>query len=276
MTTDLSPAETAAAGEDGATTFECPLCRRHLGASERVASDSLDPDLVSLVVANTPGWPVAPGPVPRLRRALPVRPAIPPHPRSGGGGDVGGGDPPDAGADRGPRRVPRARGHHRVPRRRLLRPSRPRRAPGPHRPVRRHHQRAAAPRGHRAAGQLQLARNDDLRGRVRERPPLQRLLPRRRLRGAPGAREGRPHEPHPAREHPPRTGLGDPQPPALRHPDRERQLRRRLRGLLPRRTGCPRPRTAPPAAASWSARRSATRGICPATRCCLRLPRRRR
>lgn len=55
MATDLRPAETAAAGED-ATTFECPLCRRHLAASERVPSDSLDPDLVSLVVANTPGW----------------------------------------------------------------------------------------------------------------------------------------------------------------------------------------------------------------------------
>ena len=36
----------------------------------------------------------------------------------------------------------------------------------------------------------------------------ERLLPRRRLRGAARAGEGRPHEPHPARQHPPRPRLG--------------------------------------------------------------------
>jgi len=56
MTTELRPAETAAAGEDGAATFECPLCRRHVTASEKVPSASLEPDLVDLVMANTPGW----------------------------------------------------------------------------------------------------------------------------------------------------------------------------------------------------------------------------
>ena len=61
MTTELRPAEEAAAGEDGATTFECPLCRRHVTASERVSSDSLESGLVSLVMANTPGWPAGRG-----------------------------------------------------------------------------------------------------------------------------------------------------------------------------------------------------------------------
>jgi len=55
MTTDLRSAEDTDVGEDAAT-FECPLCRRHLGASERLPSDAFDPDLVSLVTANTPGW----------------------------------------------------------------------------------------------------------------------------------------------------------------------------------------------------------------------------
>jgi serine protease AprX len=56
MTTEVPPVETAAAGQAGATAFECPLCRRELTASEYVDPASLDPDLVTLVMANTPGW----------------------------------------------------------------------------------------------------------------------------------------------------------------------------------------------------------------------------
>ena len=56
MTTEVPPVESAAAVEDGAGPFECPLCRRLRSATERVAPHSLDPDLVGLVMANTPGW----------------------------------------------------------------------------------------------------------------------------------------------------------------------------------------------------------------------------
>ena len=61
MPTELRPAATTAAGEDGATTFECPICRRSVARADGVASDSLDRDMVRLVIANTPGWQPARG-----------------------------------------------------------------------------------------------------------------------------------------------------------------------------------------------------------------------
>src|SRR5688572_1445411 len=42
------------AAETGA--FDCPVCRRTLPLDERVSPQGLEPDLVRLVVANTPGW----------------------------------------------------------------------------------------------------------------------------------------------------------------------------------------------------------------------------
>jgi len=36
--------------------FDCPVCRRTLPSGERVPPQALEPDLVRLVVANTPGW----------------------------------------------------------------------------------------------------------------------------------------------------------------------------------------------------------------------------
>src|SRR5687767_3423106 len=55
MTTDVRRADADAAAEGG-HTFECPLCRRHVGASERIPGEALPPDLARLVLANTPGW----------------------------------------------------------------------------------------------------------------------------------------------------------------------------------------------------------------------------
>jgi serine protease AprX len=54
MTTEVRPGTAGAAGD--ATTFECPLCRRHMSAAERVPAEALSADLVRLVMANTPGW----------------------------------------------------------------------------------------------------------------------------------------------------------------------------------------------------------------------------
>lgn len=55
MPTELRPAEMSAAGH-GAAVFECPLCRRRVAASEKAPSRSLQPEVVGLVMANTPGW----------------------------------------------------------------------------------------------------------------------------------------------------------------------------------------------------------------------------
>ena len=77
------------------------------------------------------------------------------------------------------------------------------------------------------------------------------------------------------RRHPPRPRVGDPQPQALRHPRRQRELRRRLRGLVPGGRPLPgggaRHARGPPRLR----RRRATWATCRATRCCRRLRRRR-
>ena len=103
----------------------------------------------------------------------------------------------------------------------------------------------------------------------------ERLLPRRRLRGAAGAGEGRRHEPHPARQHPRAAWSG-----CVRNRKRygirivnvscggdyeASYLHDRLSQAAER---------AHARAASSSARRSATRGTCPATPCCRRRRRR--
>src|SRR5687767_5570834 len=60
MTTEVPPVATAAE-EAGAGSFECPVCRRLRGAAEHVAPQSLDPDVLRLVMANAPGWPAERG-----------------------------------------------------------------------------------------------------------------------------------------------------------------------------------------------------------------------
>src|SRR5687768_16368865 len=55
MTTDVRRAGADAAASNG-DTFECPLCRRHVDAAERIPGEALPPDLARLVLANTPGW----------------------------------------------------------------------------------------------------------------------------------------------------------------------------------------------------------------------------
>ena len=57
------PSEARAARATSATedVFDCPVCRRALPPGERVSPQGLEPDLVRLVVANTPGWNVSRG-----------------------------------------------------------------------------------------------------------------------------------------------------------------------------------------------------------------------
>ena len=254
------PSAADAGRRDRAATLECPLCRREW-PRRRAPAAGLAADLVRLVLANTPGWQPEPRPLPRLRGALRRRARVPSRPRRRFETPGRPSCPPPCASARSTSTAAAASPSPSSTR--VLRPSRSRRAERPHRPVRGHHQLAAAARGHRAARRLELARHDDLGRRLRERPSLERLLPRRRLRGAARAGQGRAHEPHPARQHPARPRLGDPQPRAVRHPHRQRELRRRLRGVLPAPTGCPRPRSAPRAAGSSSAPRSGNQGHLP-------------
>ena len=145
-----------------------------------------------------------------------------------------GADPADPGPPGRAGRPRRAGRHHRLPRLRLPRPPRPREAARPHPALRRRQLRAGTARRPRAARRVELARHDDVGRGLRERLALARPLPRARLRGPTRPGEGRLRAPDQARRHPPRDRVGDPQPAALRHPHRERELRRGLRGELPR------------------------------------------
>jgi len=49
-----SPAAHSAAAAE--RPFQCPICHRPTTEGERVPADSVEPDLVALAVANTPGW----------------------------------------------------------------------------------------------------------------------------------------------------------------------------------------------------------------------------
>ena len=141
-------------------------------------------------------------------------------------------DPPDAAQARCGRPLPRAGRHHRLPRFGLLRPPRPRGAAQPRHQVRRRHRPPRRLPAHPPARRIELARDDDLRRRVRERHALGRPLPGPRLRGERRPREGGHGAADHAREHPPRPRMGRAKPGALRHPDLQRLLRRRLRSLV--------------------------------------------
>ena len=78
-----------------------------------------------------------------------------------------------------------------------------------------------------------------------------------------------------ARRHPPRARVGDPQPRALRDPHRQRQLRRRLRGELPRGRPLAGRRGGDAGRPPGGAPRPGTSATSRATRSC-RPPRRRR
>ena len=175
-----------------------------------------------------------------------------------------------------PRALPGTGRHHRLPGLRLLRAPGPRRAAGPHRcgtstsrTARRRREDLEQP------GRLELARDDDVRGGLRERHAVDRLLPRRRLGGAPRAGEGAASMRRVTHDDI-RRGLEwvvrEPQ--ALRHPHRQRELRRRLRGLLPAGRALAGGGAGHARRASSSARPWATRATRPAIPCCRR-PRRR-
>ncbi len=211
-----------------------------------------------MVLANNPGWKVEDGPVPGLR--APVR----------RGGAPRAGPLPGVRADRGPdpahpgaalrRRRPSPAGGSRSPsstRASSPTPTSRRRATGSAdswtSTTRRH-----AARDLSQPGRIELARHDDVGRGLRERPALERALPRPRLRGRPRPGQGRHRATDQARRHPPRARLGGSQPPPVRHPGGERELRRRLRGLVPRTTRSPRPPIAARARACSSARPRAT------------------
>ncbi len=206
------------------------------------------------------------GPLRRGRRA-------PPGPSSGAR-RLPPRDPADAAPARGPRRVPRARRHHRLPRRRLLRPPGPGRSRGSDPPLRGHHEPPRPSRGPQPAGRVELARHDDVGGRVRRRPPVGGPLPRDRLGGPARPGQVRLRPPHHPRRHPPRPRVGDPQPEALRHPRRQRELRRRLPGLVPGGRPFPGRRARHPRGPSRLRCRRKPRATWRGTRCCH--PRRRR
>jgi serine protease AprX len=84
----------------------------------------------------------------------------------------------------------------------------------------------------------------------------------------------RQHEPRRRTRHPPRARLGGAQPQALRHPHRQRELRRRLRGLLPAATRSRRRRSAARAAGILVCAAVGNQGTARAIRCCRRPPRR--
>ena len=46
----------AAPSEPAERPFHCPTCHRSISAGDRVSASAIEPDLVSLVSANTPGW----------------------------------------------------------------------------------------------------------------------------------------------------------------------------------------------------------------------------
>jgi hypothetical protein len=46
----------AAPSEAAERPFHCPTCHRSISAGDRVSASAIEPDLVSLVSANTPGW----------------------------------------------------------------------------------------------------------------------------------------------------------------------------------------------------------------------------
>ena len=127
-------------------------------------------------------------------------------------GERAGAHPAHGGADARERPLPRPRRDHRLPGLRLLRPPGPGGAEGPHPEVPGRHAEGGAAQGPGPSGRVELARDDDLRGGLRQRPPLGRHLRGPGLRGRPRAGQGGHGATHQTRRHPPRASLGDPQP----------------------------------------------------------------
>jgi serine protease AprX len=51
-----APSPFAPSDAEADRRFHCPICHRSTLADERVAATEVEPDLVALVIANTPGW----------------------------------------------------------------------------------------------------------------------------------------------------------------------------------------------------------------------------
>jgi serine protease AprX len=56
MPSRYAPSPAPSADAAGERAFQCPTCHRSVPADERVSASQVEPDLVLLVAANTPGW----------------------------------------------------------------------------------------------------------------------------------------------------------------------------------------------------------------------------
>jgi serine protease AprX len=56
MPSRVGSAATAVVPETPERAFQCPICYRTLDPADRMAGPAVDPDLIALVAANTPGW----------------------------------------------------------------------------------------------------------------------------------------------------------------------------------------------------------------------------
>src|SRR4051812_21176262 len=56
MPSRFAPSTSAAPEHAADRSYQCPTCHRSAPADERVSAEDLEPDLVALVSANTPGW----------------------------------------------------------------------------------------------------------------------------------------------------------------------------------------------------------------------------